>query len=83
MPQITLRTKNEQLYYSVAIATGINCLVLVSSRGVGKTVLPTVLPTCKKMSRSNHNSKLKVNIFINLQDFKRRLWLSFYYFKSS
>jgi hypothetical protein len=48
MPQITLRTKNEQLYYSVAIATGINCLVLVSSRGVGKTVLPTVLPTCKK-----------------------------------
>ena len=39
MPQITVRTKNEQLYYSVAIATGINCLVLVSSRGVGKTVL--------------------------------------------
>ena len=48
MPQITLRTKNEQLYYSVAIATGISCIVLVSSRGVGKTVLPIVLPICKK-----------------------------------
>ena len=48
MPQITVRTKNEQLYYSVAIATGISCIVLVSSRGVGKTVLPIVLPVCKK-----------------------------------
>jgi hypothetical protein len=48
MPQITVRTKNEQLYYSVAIATGISCIVLVSSRGVGKTVLPIVLPICKK-----------------------------------
>ena len=48
MPQITVITKNEQLYYSVAIATGISCIVLVSSRGVGKTVLPIVLPICKK-----------------------------------
>jgi hypothetical protein len=48
MPQITVRTKNEQLYYSVAIATGISCIVLVSSRGVGKTVLPIVLTICKK-----------------------------------
>ena len=48
MPQITVRTKNEQLYYGVAIATGISCIVLVSSRGVGKTVLPIVLPICKK-----------------------------------
>lgn len=48
MPKITVSTKNEQLYCSVAIATGISCLILVSSRGVGKSVLPIVLPICKK-----------------------------------
>jgi hypothetical protein len=48
MPKFTIRTKNEQLYYSAAIATGVRCLVLLSSRGVGRTVLPIVFPVCKK-----------------------------------
>ena len=48
MPKLTIRTRNEQLYYSPAIATGVGCLVLLSSRGVGRTILPIVFPICKK-----------------------------------
>jgi uncharacterized membrane protein len=50
MPKLTIRTRNEQLYYSAAIATGVGCLVLLSSRGVGRTILPIVFPICTIVS---------------------------------